>query len=248
LILLFETSNIKQKIMKNALITASTKGMGRATAIALAKEGINLALCSRNAADLAAFKDELSALNPTIKVFTAVTDVSIKQQLLDFAAGAEQALGTISIIVNNAGMYEHQSILNDDDTTLQKQIGTNLAPAYELYRYFGKKMIAAKEGHIFTICSVASLNPIAEAGTYSVTKYALLGLNKVMRTEMQPHGVKVTAIIPGSTLTDSWKGMEVDKDKMVLPEDIASAIVNIYKMSAGANVDEIIIKPAFGQI
>jgi len=248
LILLFETSNIKQKIMKNALITASTKGMGRATAIALAKEGINLALCSRNAADLAAFKDELSALNPAIKVFTAVTDVSIKQQLLDFAAGAEQALGTISIIVNNAGMYEHQSILNDDDTTLQKQIGTNLAPAYELYRYFGKKMIAAKEGHIFTICSVASLNPIAEAGTYSVTKYALLGLNKVMRTEMQPHGVKVTAIIPGSTLTDSWKGMEVDKDKMVLPEDIASAIVNIYKMSAGANVDEIIIKPAFGQI
>lgn len=248
MILLFETSNIKQKIMKNALITASTKGMGRATAIALAKEGINLALCSRNAADLAAFKDELSALNPTIKVFTAVTDVSIKQQLLDFAAGAEQALGTISIIVNNAGMYEHQSILNDDDTTLQKQIGTNLAPAYELYRYFGKKMIAAKEGHIFTICSVASLNPIAEAGTYSVTKYALLGLNKVMRTEMQPHGVKVTAIIPGSTLTDSWKGMEVDKDKMVLPEDIASAIVNIYKMSAGANVDEIIIKPAFGQI
>ncbi|HEY8928189.1 MAG TPA: SDR family oxidoreductase [Mucilaginibacter sp.] len=234
--------------MKNALITASTKGMGRATAIALAKEGINLALCSRNAADLAAFKDELSALNPAVKVFTAVTDVSVKQQLLAFAAGAEQALGTIGIIVNNAGMYEHQSILNDDDNTLPKQISTNLAPAYELYRYFGKKLIAAKEGHIFTICSVASLSPIAEAGTYSVTKYALLGLNKVMRTEMQPHGVKVTAIIPGSTLTDSWKGMEVDKDKMVLPEDIASAIVNIYKMSAGANVDEIIIKPAFGQI
>jgi len=234
--------------MKNALITASTKGMGRATAIALAKEGINLALCSRNAADLAAFKDELSALNPAIKVFTAVTDVSVKQQLIDFAAGAEQALGTINIIVNNAGMYEHQSILNDDDNTLPKQISTNLTPAYELYRYFGKKLIAAKEGHIFTICSVASLNPIAEAGTYSVTKYALLGLNKVMRTEMQQFGVKVTAIIPGSTLTDSWKGMEVDKDKMVLPEDIAAAIVNIYKMSAGANVDEIIIKPAFGQI
>lgn len=65
---------------------------------------------------------------------------------------------------------------------------------------------------------------------------------------MQEHGVKVTAIIPGSTLTDSWKGMDVDKDKMVLPEDIASAIINIYKMSAGANVDELIIKPAGGQL
>jgi hypothetical protein len=121
-------------------------------------------------------------------------------------------------------------------------------PAYELYRYFGKKLIAAKSGHIFTICSVASLDPIAEAGTYSVTKYALLGLSKVMRTEMQPYGVKVTAVIPGSTLTNSWDGMEVDKDKMVLPQDIASAVVAIYKMSRGANTDEIIIKPAYGQI
>jgi short-subunit dehydrogenase len=234
--------------MKSALITASTKGIGRATAIAFAKEGINLAICSRNGNDLAAFKNELSAINPDIKIFIAVTDVSIKQQLQNFARGAEQHLGFINIIVNNAGIYEHSSILNDADTTLEKHVNTNLMPAYELYRYFGKTMIAAREGHIFTICSVASLSPIAEAGTYSVTKYALLGLNKVMRSEMQQYGVKVTAIIPGSTLTDSWKGMEVDKDKMVLPEDVASAIVNIYKMSTGANVDEIVIKPTFGQI
>src|SRR6202012_3333601 len=140
------------------------------------------------------------------------------------------------------------SILDDADGTLEKHVGTNLMPAYELYRYFGKTMMTAKTGHIFNICSVASLTPLAEAGTYSVTKYALLGLTKVMRTEMQPHGVKVTAIIPGSTLTDSWKGMDVDKDKMVLPEDVASAIINIYRMSAGANVDEIVIKPTFGQI
>jgi len=234
--------------MKNAIITASTKGMGRATAIAFAKEGINLAICSRHADELAAFKTELTAINPAIKVFTSVTDCSIKAQVIAFASAAETDLGAISIIVNNAGIYEYASILDDKEETFEKHVNTNLMPAYELYRYFGKKMIAAHNGHIFTICSVASLNPIAEAGTYSVTKFALLGLSKVMRTEMEPHGVKVTAIIPGSTLTDSWKGMTVDKDKMVLPEDIASAIVNTYKMSAGANVDEIIIRPTFGQI
>ncbi|HEY4322434.1 MAG TPA: SDR family oxidoreductase [Mucilaginibacter sp.] len=234
--------------MKNAIITASTKGMGRAIAIAFAKEGTNLAICARNNDDLVSFKNELLALNPAIKVFTSVTDCSVKQQLLNFAEEAEQALGTISIIVNNVGMYEHSSILNDGEETFEKEVNTNLAPAYLLYRYFGKKLMAARDGHIFTICSVAALNPIAEAGTYSVTKYALLGLSKVMRLEMQPYGVKVTAIIPGSTLTDSWKGMTVDKDQMVLPEDIASAVMNIYKMSAGANVDEIIIKPAYGQI
>jgi short-subunit dehydrogenase len=234
--------------MKNALITASTKGMGRAIAIAFAKEGISLAICSRHSEDLDVFKAELLAINPNIKVFTAVADCSIKQQVLEFANAAEKELGFINIIVNNAGMYTYSSILDDAEDTFQKQVNTNLMPAYELYRYFGKKMTAAHEGHIFNICSVAALAPIAEAGTYSVTKFALLGLSKVMRLEMQPHGVKVTAIIPGSTLTDSWKGMEVDKDKMVLPEDIASAILNTYKMSPGANVDELIIKPAYGQI
>ncbi len=234
--------------MKNAIITAATRGMGRAIAIAFAKEGINLAICSRNQADLAAFKNELLAVNPAIKVFIAATDVSLKQQLLDFSEGAERELGFISIIVSNAGVYEYSGILDDKPETFDKQVHTNLMPAYELYRFFGKKMIAAHEGHIFTICSIASLTPLAEAGTYSVTKYALLGLTKVMRLEMRPHGVKVTAVIPGSTLTDSWKGVQVDKDKMVLPEDIASAIITIYKMSAGANTDEIIIKPAYGQI
>ena len=108
--------------------------------------------------------------------------------------------------------------------------------------------MAVKEGHIFSICSVAALDPIPSAGTYSVTKFALMGLNKVMRLEMQPYNVKVTTVIPGSTLTNSWKDAVVDKDQFVLPEDIASAIINTYKMSTGANVDEIIIRPVGGQV
>ena len=234
--------------IKNALITASTKGIGRAIAIAFAKEGVNLAICSRHGDDLEAFKVELLALRPQLKVFTAVADCSVRQQLLQFATDAEKELGFISVVVNNAGIYRQGSILDDGDETFQQQVNTNLMPAYELYRYFGKTMMAAKEGHIFNICSAAAIDPIAAAGTYSLTKYALLGLTKVMRKEMQPHGVKVTAVIPGSTLTDSWKDIAVDGNKMVLPEDVASAVINIYKMSAGANVDEIIIKPAYGQL
>jgi short-subunit dehydrogenase len=234
--------------MKNALITAATKGIGRAIAIALAKEGINVAVCARGEKDLADLETELNSVNPNIKIFTAATDVSIKAQILKFAADAEKELGAINIIVNNAGIYEPYSILDDGEDVFQKSINTNLAPAYELYRYFGKKMIAAGEGHIFNICSVASLNPVVGAGTYSVTKFALLGLTKVMRLELQAHNVKVTAVIPGSTLTSSWDGVEVDKNVMVMPEDIASSLINIYKMSPGANVDEIIIKPVNGQV
>jgi len=227
--------------MKNALITAATKGIGRAITIALAKEGINVAVCARGEKDLADLKAELTTINPNIKIFTAATDVSVKAEILKFAAAAEKQLGAINIIVNNAGIYEPFSILDDGEDTFQKSINTNLAPAYELYRYFGKKMIAAGEGHIFNICSVASLNPVVEAGTYSVTKFALFGLTKVMRLELQAHNVKVTAVIPGSTLTSSWDGVAVDKNVMVLPEDI-------YKLSPGANVDEIVIKPVNGQV
>src|ERR1700761_6093118 len=234
--------------MKNALITGATKGMGRSITIAFAKEGVNVAICSRNAQDLDNFKKELQQINPQVNVFIRVADGSVKEHLLQFAAAAELELGFISIVVNNLGMFDPASILDENESAFEKQMNTNLMPAYHLYRYFGKTMMAAREGHIFTICSVAAINLIAEAGTYSVTKFALLGLSRVMRLEMMPYNVKVTAVIPGSTLTNSWEGTTIEKDKFVLPDDIASAIINTYKMSAGANIDEITIKPVGGQI
>jgi short-subunit dehydrogenase len=234
--------------MENVLITGATKGMGRAIAIAFAKQGVNLAVCSRGAADLSAFKAELLQINPDIKVFIAVADGSKKTELLQFATSAEEELGFIDILVNNLGAYKYASILDDEDDTFQTLLNTNLVPAYELYRFFGKKMIKNGRGHIFNICSVAALNVIPQAGSYSVTKAALLSLSNVMKLEMQPHGIKVTAVIPGSTLTNSWKDIPVEKDGMVLPEDVAAAIMAVYNMSAGANVDEIIIKPVKGQL
>ncbi|UOE50288.1 SDR family oxidoreductase [Mucilaginibacter sp. SMC90] len=234
--------------MKNVLITGSTKGMGRSIAIAFANEGLNVAICSRNEQELLNFKDELEQVDAGVKVFAMKADGSKKAELLKFAAAAEAELGFIDVVVNNLGSFIPSSILDDTEDTLQVQMNTNLMPGYELYRYFGKTMANARKGHFFNICSVAAINPVPQAGSYSVTKYALLGLTRVMRLEMQEHGVKVTAVIPGSTLTDSWKGAVVDPNTMVLPEDIASAIINIYRMSTGANVDEIIIKPAPGQL
>lgn len=234
--------------MKNALITGATKGIGRAITIAFVKQGINVAICSRNGKELSAFEAELKEINPQIVVAATVADCSRREELKYFAEFTEKKLGFVEIIVNNVGMYKHATILNDSEDSFQKQIDTNLFPAYELYRFFGKSMVSVGKGHIFNICSVAAINPVVEAGLYSVTKYALLGLNNVMRLEMQGHGVKVTAIIPGSTLTDSWRGQEVDKTKMVDPEDIASAIITILNMSPGANVDEMIIKPAPGHL
>jgi short-subunit dehydrogenase len=234
--------------MSNVLITGASKGMGRAIAIAFAKQGTNLAICSRGEKELFAFRDELLAINPAIKVAARATDTSQKDEVKAFAAFAEAELGYIDVIVNNVGTYVQQSILDDDDDTFQKLINTNLVPAYELYRYFGKTMMAAKKGHIFNTCSVAAINPVIEAGMYSVTKFALLGLSTIMRLEMQQHQVKVTTILPGSTFTESWEGSNLSPDKFVSPDDVAAAIICAYNMSAGANVDEIVIKPVSGQL
>lgn len=234
--------------MNNAIITGATRGMGRAISIAFAKEGFNLAVCARKASDLETFKQELLQINPNIKVAAITADISVKEQIKAFARQAEDELGAINIIVNNAGIYQPTSILDDGEDVFAQLTNTNLLPAYELYRYFGKKLQTARAGHIFNICSSASKNVVKEAGTYSVTKFALLGLNYVMRQEMQQYGVKVTAVIPGSTLTSSWNGTTIPAERFILPEDIASAIVNAYKMSPGANVDEIAMMPVFGQL
>lgn len=108
-------------------------------------------------------------------------------------------------------------------------------------------MITQKSGFIFNMCSVASTTAIVNAGSYCVTKAALLSLNNIMREEMMPHHIKVTAILPGATLTNSWEGTSVSPDEFIKPEDVALAIDQIMKMSFGANVDQIVIKPIHGQ-
>ena len=234
--------------MKNALITGATKGIGYAIAAAFAKQGLNLAICSRNMKDLVQAKATLLVINPNINVFIAEADAGQKEQIINFANAAEENLGEIEVIVNNVGVYQPTSILDDSKDTFDRQVNNNLRPGYELYRYFGKKLASDRHGHIFNICSVAAKAPVLSAGMYSVTKAATLSLSNIMRLEMQQFGVKVTSVIPGSTLTSSWDGVSVNAAKFVLPEDIASAVITIYNMSAGANVDEITIAPVFGQL
>jgi len=207
-----------------------------------------MAICSRNVKDLEQLKNELQTINANVQIFARATDCSHKPELLEFARQAEAELGYIKVVVNNVGNFRPGSILNDADDAFTTDLNTNLMPAYELYRYFGKSMMAQRSGHFFNICSVAAIEPVVNAGIYSVTKAALRSLTHIMKLEMQAYSVKVTAVLPGSTLTGSWAGSDVQPDRFVMPDDIAAAILNAYNMSKGANVDEIVIKPVLGQL
>lgn len=225
----------------NAVITGATKGIGRAIAIKLAQNGYNLAICARNEADLLSFTKELETAG--VKAFYRVTDCSHKTEVYSFCDEVTAAFGTVNVLVNNAGLFIPGALLEEEDHAFEEQQLLNVNAAYYFSKYFGKTMSKQASGHIFNICSVASKEIVENAGSYSVTKSALLSLNNVLRQELSKYNVKVTAILPGSTLTPSWEGTTIPAARFVQPEDIADTLYTILNLSSGVNVEEIILKP-----
>ncbi len=225
----------------NAVVTGATKGIGRAIAVKLAESGYNLAICSRNLKELQLFAKELKYTG--VQIVFKQTDCSNKEEVYNFCRFAEWELGNPDVLVNNAGVFLSGSLLDEADEQLEMQMKLNVHAAYYCSKFFGKIMITQQKGHVFNICSVASKLPAENAGSYSVTKAALLSLNHVLRQELSKYNIKVTAILPGSTLTASWKGTEIPSADFVQPEDIAETLFTILSLSSGANVEEIVIKP-----
>lgn len=225
----------------NAIVTGATKGIGKAIAVKLAEQGYNLALCSRNKAELEVLVKEL--VHTGVQILTYPADCSIKEQTYSFCEFVQKHMPAVDVLVNNAGTYIPGSLLDEPDESLEDQLDLNLKAPYYLSKFFGKMMRKQQSGHIFNICSIASKQIVQNAGSYSVTKVALLSLNNVLREELSKYNVKVTAVLPGSTLTSSWDGTEIPRERFVQPEDIANTLYTILSLSDGANVDEIIIKP-----
>lgn len=225
----------------NAVITAATKGIGKAIALKLAQSGYNLAICARNESDLIALQKELEVYN--VKVFVKPTDCSRKADVISFCNFIQSCFAKVDVLVNNAGVFLPGSLLDEDDEVFEYQQHINLNATYYFSKFFGKIMRDQQSGHIFNICSVASKETIENAGSYSVTKAAMLSLNNVLRKELAQYNVKVTAILPGSTLTASWQGTTIDPAKFVQPADIANSLHTILNLSSGANVDELVLKP-----
>lgn len=224
-----------------AVITGATKGIGRAIAIKFAQNGYDLVLVARGLDELDKLRQELTPYGNAI--FTQIADCSVKKEVYAFLNSTTINLDHVDVLVNNVGLFLPGSMLDEDDETFEKQQHLNVNAGYYISKFFGKKMRSAKRGHIFNICSVASKAPVKNGGSYSVTKAAMLSLNHVLRQELAPHNVKVTAFLPGSTKTSSWEGTTIPDEKFVQPEDIAETLFTILNLSKGVNVDEVLITP-----
>jgi short-subunit dehydrogenase len=231
---------------KRIVITGATKGIGRAIAEKFASEGWDLALCARTKKDLDALT--LSLVPRPSSFITFVCDVSKKEELRAFADKVNTEFGAVDIIVNNAGVFIPGQVINEDDGVLEKLIETNLYSAYYLSRMLLPKMIEKKSGHIFNLCSVASIQAYPNGGSYSISKFALLGLSKALREELKEHRIKVTALVAGATYTDSWKGSNLPEERLMKPEDIAQTVWDIYNLSENTVVEEVLLRPVLGDI
>lgn len=233
---------------KVAVITGGTKGIGKSTIFKFAKHGYDIITCARTNADLQQLEKEISTKFPDIKFFSNQVDMSEKSQVLDFAKFINSTEKSIAVLVNNAGVFLPGEIRNEPDGQLETTINTNLYGAYYLTRSVLPNMIKNRNGHIINICSIASITPYSNGGSYSISKYAMLGMTKVLREEMKQHGIRVTAVLPGATLTASWEGVDLPDSRFIKSDDVADAIYGAYSLSKNAVVEEIIIRPHEGDI
>lgn len=231
----------------NIIITGASKGIGKAIAEQFAVEGNTLLVCARNEMHLYKMMEELLLKYPQCNIKAKPADISVKPTAIEFAEWCA-GFGTPDVLINNAGLFFAGNIYNEADGVLEKTMEVNLYSAYYVTRTVLPAMMKVKAGHIFNLCSIASLQAYENGGSYSISKFALLGFSKNLREEMKPFNIKVTSVIPGAVYTDSWSGSNVDEKRIMEAADVAKMIYTASLLSPQACVEEIIMRPVLGDL
>lgn len=233
--------------MNTAIITGATQGIGAAIAMKLAQENFTLCICSRNKSELESFKTTLeNAGSPGVFIFQA--DLINKDEAVGFARFALECLGSVSILVNNAGIFIPGELCEEPEGQLEQMMQLNVYAPYAITRIIAPSMKQNKKGHIFNLCSVASLRAYPNGGSYSVSKYALLGFSDNLRQELMPHQIKVTSVCPGATYSRSWQGSGVPEERLIPAADVASIVWTAYNLSSSTDLETIVVRPQFGDL
>lgn len=234
--------------MKTAVITGGTKGIGKALVETFIKNDFDVITCSRNQEDLNELTSELESEDLQGKLHTMKVDMSKKEEVMDFIAFIKSHTRAVDVLINNAGVFIPGALSSEEEGNLEFMINTNLYSAYHLTRGLIQGMMKAKSGDIFNICSVASKMAYANGGSYSISKFAMYGMSQGLREEMKPHGIRVTAVLPGATYTASWDGIDLPESRFIKPEDVAEAVWSAYSLSRNSVVEDLVIRPQLGDI
>lgn len=227
-------------------MTGGSKGIGRALVTRFLRAGYAVATCARSAADLETMR---AALAPA-PLHTLPADLSQPADCRRFAGFVLGLDLPVRVLVHNTGAFIPGRLQDEpaDGSQLRQLLAANLLSAYDVNQALLPTMLARGEGHIFTLCSTASLMAYPNGGSYSIAKFALYGFTKTLREELKNSALRVTAVLPGATLTASWEGVPLPAERFIRPEDVAEAVFSAFSLSPQAVVEEIIIRPQLGDI
>jgi len=231
------------------IITGATAGIGKALSFAFAKENCHLGLCARTLSDLEELEKAIREERADIDIHIQTVDVSDKSAITAFAEAIQKKWGRVDVLINNAGIFLPGSLLEEPDGHFEQTMETNMYSAYHMTRAFYP--LLQKEGekkHIFNMCSIASITAYPNGGTYAISKWAMLGFNNCLRSELKDSPIRVTALLPGATWSRSWEGAELPENRLMKAEDIAQMVLAAWKLPANATVEEIVIRPQKGDL
>lgn len=236
-----------------ALITGATSGIGKSTAVEFAKHGYNLIITGRRQDRLTELKTSL--INQySSKVRDLCFDVRDSKQVESVLSNLPVEFKNIDVLVNNAGLAAGLSSIQDGKLNHWEQmIDTNIKGLLYVSKQIAAIMIQNKKGHIINVGSIAGKEVYANGNVYCATKHAVDALNKGMRIDLLPHGIKVSSVNPGMVETefsivrfdgDEERAKKVYENIVPLkPEDIAETIYWMASRPAHVNINDIIIMP-----
>ncbi|MEB3178692.1 MAG: SDR family oxidoreductase [Nostocaceae cyanobacterium] len=233
---------------RRALITGASSGIGKATALAFAKAGIDVALVARSQDKLAAVAQTAQMAGVEAKAYAV--DMAVVSQLQDKIRAIAADFGDIDILVNNAGMGYTGSLSQTPLSDWQQVIDLNLTSTFVCIMGILPIMRARGAGTIINVSSIAGKQGFPNWGAYCVSKAGVITLSQTLAAEERPHGIRVTAICPGAVHTEIWDTetvkVDFDRSKMLTPEVVADAIVHTALLPSHAVIDELTIMPSAG--
>ncbi len=230
------------------LITGASRGIGRATAIAFAKAGMDLLLVSRSQAALQSVVAEAEELGAEVQ--TAAIDLS---QLDSIKPALEAAVAQfpVDILINNAGMAYTGNLLETPLADWQQVINLNLTSVFQCVQTL-LPMLRQRQGMVINVASIAGYQAFPGWGAYNVSKAGLIALSKTLAAEERQYGVRVVTLCPGSVNTPLWDTDTVqadfDRSRMLTPETVAQAILHTALLPPGAVIEELTVMPSAGAL
>ncbi|MEF2966770.1 3-ketoacyl-ACP reductase [Paenibacillus sp. M1] len=217
---------------QTAIITGAGKGIGKALAVALAKEGVHLGLIARTAGDLEALQQQLGK-EYGVQVHIAAADISKQAEAEAAVSKLIEALGTVDILINNAGIAQFGKFLDMDPADWERIIQVNLMGTYYVTRAALPTMLEKQSGDIINIASTAGERGFATGSAYCASKFALLGMTEALMQEVRKSDVRVVALTPSTVNTELAvnAGLKIgEEDRMMQPEDVAELALATLKL------------------